>query len=62
MNNNLKELWTNYWNDTEAVGTVEILLILVVLIAIVIIFRTRITALVNTIFDKINTSAQEIYG
>lgn len=58
MGNGIKE----YWNDTEAVGTVEIILILVVLIALVLIFQKKIVQLVNTIFTHISNSAQEIYG
>lgn len=42
-------------------STVEIILILVVLIALVIIFRSQIIALVNNIFSSINESAASIY-
>lgn len=58
MKKGLKE----YWENTEAVGTVEIILILVVLIALVLIFQKKIVQLVNNIFTHINDSAQEIYG
>lgn len=42
-------------------STVEIILILVVLIALVIIFKSQITALVVNIFASINKSASTIY-
>ena len=42
-------------------STVEIILILVVLIALVIIFRDQITTLVNNIFSSIQKSASTIY-
>jgi Flp pilus assembly pilin Flp len=47
--------------DNSGMSTVEIILILVVLIALVIIFKGQITALVNTIFQSINKSAATIY-
>ena len=46
-------------ND-KGVAVVEVILILVVLIALVIIFRDQITALVNTIWTSINGDAQTL--
>ncbi len=40
-------------SDVEGMGTVEIILIIVVLIGLVIIFRTQIQEVVNNIFKKI---------
>ena len=40
-------------SDEEGMGTVEIILIIVVLIGLVIIFRTQIQEVVNNIFKKI---------
>ena len=57
----MKEI-KEYIKDEEAVSTVEIILILVVLIALVVIFRRQLISLVNNVFDKINESAAEIYG
>jgi Flp pilus assembly pilin Flp len=45
----------------SGMSTVEIILILVVLIALVIIFKSQITTLVNNIFQSINKSASKIY-
>lgn len=47
--------------DLKGVGTIEIILILCVLIAIVIVFKSQLTALVSDIFDGINSSAKKIY-
>lgn len=47
--------------DLKGVGTIEIILILCVLIAIVIMFKSQLTALVSDIFDGINSSAKKIY-
>ena len=46
--------------EEDAIGTVEMILILVVLIGLVIIFKTQLTSLVNKIFKTINTKATSI--
>ena len=45
----------NFIKDEEAIGVVEIILILVVLIGLVLIFKTQLTAIVNKIFLKLNS-------
>lgn len=45
----------------SGMSTVEIILILVVLIALVIIFKSQITTLVTNIFASIHSSASKIY-
>lgn len=47
-------------NDEAGMGTVEVILIIVVLIGLVIIFKKQITELVNKIFDAINEKATSI--
>ena len=49
-----------FLKQEDGVGTVEMILILVVLIALVIIFKTQLTDLVNTIFEKITTQAGSV--
>lgn len=44
----------------EAFGTVELILIIVVLISLVIIFKSQMTSLVNKIFKTITDSADTI--
>ena len=46
--------------DDEGIGVVEIILILVVLIGLVIIFKSQITSLVQTIFEKITSESAGI--
>lgn len=46
--------------DESGIGVIEIVLILVVLIGLVVIFRTNINTLLNTIFDSINSQAEGI--
>lgn len=57
----LKEALTDFWRDESGMGVVEIILIIVVLIAMVLIFKEQITALVKNIWESINKSAKDIY-
>lgn len=45
----------------NGVGVVEVILILVVLIALVILFKTQITALADEIFGDIFTKAESVF-
>lgn len=56
-----KQAWMDFLNDESGMGVVEIILIIVVLIAMVIIFKDQITELVNNIWKSINESAKKIY-
>ncbi len=44
----------------DGIGVVEIILILVVLIGLVIIFKSQLTSLVQTIFEKITSESAGI--
>ena len=44
----------------EGMGVVEVILIIVVLIGLVIIFKSQLTSLVNSIFDKITSQSSSI--
>lgn len=46
--------------EEDGMGTVELILIIVVLISLVIIFKSQLTSLVNTIFEKITSTANSI--
>ncbi|MCR4691814.1 MAG: holin, BlyA family protein [Lachnospiraceae bacterium] len=48
------------WMDEEGIGTVEIILILVVLISLVLIFKKQLTDLVNNIFKKITSESNKV--
>ena len=54
--NLLKELWM----EEDAVGVVEIILILVVLIGLVIIFKEQLTSLMQNILSKITSQSNSI--
>lgn len=45
----------------DAIGVIEVVLILVVLIGLVIIFKKQITTLLNNIFTEINKQSKEVY-
>lgn len=45
----------------DGVGVIEVVLILVVLIGLVIIFKSQITALLQNIFKEINKQSKEVY-
>ena len=49
-------------NNTKGVTTVEVILVLVVLLAIVVIFREQLTAIVTGIFSHVNSTVSELYG
>jgi len=44
----------------EGLSTIEIILILVVIIALILIFKDQLISLVNTIFDKITSESSGI--
>lgn len=46
---NFKDLF----NEDDGMGTVEIILIIIVLVSLVIIFREQITTIVTNLFDRI---------
>lgn len=50
----------NILTDKQGIGVVEVILILVVLIGLVIIFKSQLTSLVNTIFEKITSESAGI--
>ncbi len=53
-------MFMDFLKEEDAIGTVEMILILVVLISLVIIFKDQLTSLVNKIFKTINSKATSI--
>ncbi|MCR5668552.1 MAG: hypothetical protein K6G05_05820 [Lachnospiraceae bacterium] len=47
----------DFISEEDGIGVVEVILILVVLIGLVLIFKSQITSLVNDIFDTITEQA-----
>lgn len=50
----------DFIQEEDGMGTVEIILIIVVLVGLVIIFKGRITEIVERLFDKITTQTDSI--
>ena len=50
-----------FFHQEDGVGVIEIVLILVVLIGLVIIFKSQITELLNNIFSEISKQSKEVY-
>lgn len=51
---------SNILKEERGIGVVEVILILVVLIGLVIIFKSQLTSLVQTIFEKITSESSGI--
>jgi Flp pilus assembly pilin Flp len=49
-----------FWMEEDGISTAEIVLILVVLIGLVIIFKSQLTSLVSNILSKITSKSQGI--
>ena len=52
----------DFIKEEDGIGVVEVILILVVLIALVLIFKEKITELVNQIFNQITTDSNSVMG
>lgn len=46
--------------EEDGIGVVEVILILVVLIGLVLIFKSQLTSLIGTIFEKITSQSGSI--
>ncbi|WP_461811609.1 Flp1 family type IVb pilin [Faecalimonas sp.] len=57
--NRIRLFWNTLKND-KGIGVVEVILILVVLIGLVIIFKTQLTEIVQSIFEKITSESSGI--
>lgn len=57
---NMKNRVREILKGDEGTGTVEVILIILVLIGLVIIFKNQLTSLVNSIFGKITSQAGSI--
>ena len=54
------KLWREFWQEEDAVGVVDIILILVVLIGLVLIFKEQLNSLVKNILSKITKQSNSI--
>ncbi len=49
-----------FWNDEEGAVTVEVILILLVLIALVLLFKKQLLSVVENILDKVTTQTDTV--
>lgn len=54
------KLLKEFWKEEDAVGVVEIILILVVLIGLVLIFKEQLTSLVKNILSKVTKQSNSV--
>ncbi len=60
MTNKKMKGFRDFLKEEEGMGTVEIILIIVVLIGLVIIFKNQLRTLVNSVFEKITSDSNTI--
>ena len=56
------EKMRNFWSDESGMGTIEVILIIVVLIGLVMVFKREIGGLVAEVVSHIKQDAQTIYN
>ncbi len=57
----MRKMKLKFRRDNRGISTVEIILILVVLIGLVLIFKSQLTTLVRNIFSEIIQDANSVY-
>ena len=60
MKQHIKLFLRRLHEEEDGIGTVEIILIIVVLIGLVLIFKTQIMELTTTVFEKISADSSAI--
>ncbi len=50
----------DFLKEENGMGTVEVILIIVVLVALVVIFKSQITKIVNSLFEKITEQTDKL--
>ena len=55
-----RDFWNDFRDDESGMAVVEVILIIAVLIGLVIIFKSKITGVVNDIFEKIVSQTDSI--
>lgn len=56
---NLKS-WKQFIREEDGMGTVEVILIIVVLVGLVIIFKNQISSIIQTLFGKITSQTNQL--
>lgn len=53
-------LMKEFWDNEDGIGVVEIVLILVILIALIVIFKDKISTIISNAFSQIDDGAETI--
>lgn len=56
---NLKS-FKQFWKEEDGMGTVEVILIIVVLVGLVIVFKNQITGIIQSLFSKITSQTNKL--
>jgi len=56
----LKKKLAEFWEEEDGMGVVEIVLIIIVLVGLVVLFKDKITSIVNVILSKMTTQIKQI--
>ncbi|WP_025689026.1 Flp1 family type IVb pilin [Paenibacillus zanthoxyli] len=51
----------DFWLDEEGLGTLEMILIIAVLVAVVILFRQKIKEVISNLIDTAGEKSQEVF-
>lgn len=54
------ELLKRFWSEEAGVGVVELILVLVVLIGLVVIFKSELESIVSNIFNSVTSDVQQV--
>lgn len=52
--------WKDFLQEEEGMGTVEVILIVVVLVGLVIVFKSQINDIIDSLFDKITKQTNKL--
>lgn len=52
--------WIKFWREEDGMGTVEVILIIVVLVGLVLIFKEQMGNIVESLFSKITKQTKEL--
>ncbi|WP_019912946.1 Flp1 family type IVb pilin [Paenibacillus sp. HW567] len=61
MNSMVVEAAKGFWKDEEGLGTLEMILIIAVLIAVVLVFREEIVKVVKSLISTAGDKSQEVF-
>lgn len=55
-------LVTRFWRDKDGLGTLEIVLICAVIIAVALLFKKQITTILTNLFNDVQTESDKVFS